>query len=123
MAIRIKRAYDPAAPADGVRILVDRLWPRGLTKEKLQLTAWIKAIAPSNALRNSFHHDVPNWDVFRDGLLQGIGRQFSNCQVLARPRPLRHPHPGVRRSGYGPQQCCRAEGISGIQVALIVQII
>src|SRR3972149_5376761 len=65
MAIRIKRAYDPPAPEDGVRILVDRLWPRGLTKEKLQLTAWMKEVSPSNALRQSFHHDVPNWDAFR----------------------------------------------------------
>lgn len=65
MAIRIKRAYEPPALEDGVRILVDRLWPRGISKDKLQLTAWLKEVSPSNTLRQSFHHDVPNWDAFR----------------------------------------------------------
>ena len=79
MAIRIARAYDSPSPEDGVRILVDRLWPRGLTKEKLQLTAWMKEIAPSNALRQSFHHDVPNWDAFRTAYFSELD---ANPQVV-----------------------------------------
>ena len=64
MPIRIKRAYESPAAEDGVRILVDRLWPRGLTKEKLQITAWLKEVAPSNALRQLVHHDPDQWDHF-----------------------------------------------------------
>jgi len=55
--IRIKRAYETASPDDGYRVLVDRLWPRGLTKEKVAADLWLKEIAPSNELRNWFHHD------------------------------------------------------------------
>ena len=64
MPIRIKRAYEPPTDDDGVRILVDRLWPRGLTREKLQITAWLKEVAPSNALRQQVHHNPDQWDYF-----------------------------------------------------------
>ena len=53
--IRVKRAYDPPAAEDGARILVDRLWPRGITKEALALHAWAKAVTPSTELRKAFH--------------------------------------------------------------------
>jgi len=82
LAIRIKRAYEPPAPEDGVRILVDRLWPRGLTKEKLQITAWMKEVAPSNALRESFHHDVPNWDSFRAAYFAELDANPTSVQTL-----------------------------------------
>jgi len=65
MPIRIKRVYEAPSPDDGVRILVDRLWPRGISKVKLQAVAWMKEIAPSDALRNEFHHEVPKWDEFK----------------------------------------------------------
>jgi len=55
--IRVKRAHEPPSPSDGFRILVDRLWPRGLTKERLQLNLWNKDIAPSHELRRWFGHD------------------------------------------------------------------
>ncbi len=57
MDIRVKRVYDPAAKDDGQRVLVDRLWPRGLSKTSLKLDAWLKEIAPSNELRKWFSHD------------------------------------------------------------------
>lgn len=82
MAIRIKRAYDPPTPEDGVRILVDRLWPRGLTKDKLQLVAWLKEIAPSNVLRQTFHHDVPNWDGFRAAYFAELDANAQAVQAL-----------------------------------------
>jgi len=63
--IKIKRAYDPPARGDGKRLLVDRLWPRGMTKEKLRLADWLKDVAPSNALRKQFHHDPARWDEFQ----------------------------------------------------------
>lgn len=82
MTMRIKRAYEPPSLDDGVRILVDRLWPRGLTKEKLQLTAWMKEVSPSNALRQSFHHDVPNWDAFRAAYFAELDTNPSAVQSL-----------------------------------------
>ncbi len=64
-ALRVKRAYDPAAASDGRRILVDRLWPRGLTKAKARIDHWAREIAPSNALRKSYAHDTANWAEFK----------------------------------------------------------
>ena len=63
--IRLKRAYEPAGPEDGQRILVDRLWPRGVSKDKARLDLWVKDIAPSAALRTWFGHDPRRWDEFR----------------------------------------------------------
>jgi uncharacterized protein YeaO (DUF488 family) len=63
--VRIKRAYEPPAAEDGARILIDRLWPRGVKKEALALTEWAKALAPSTELRQWFNHDPALWDEFR----------------------------------------------------------
>ena len=63
--IKIKRVYEKPDPSDGYRILVDRLWPRGMTKEKAAIDLWFKEIAPSDELRKWFHHEVSNWDQFR----------------------------------------------------------
>jgi len=65
MQLRAKRVYLAAEPEDGTRILVDRLWPRGLSKEKLGDAAWVKDAAPSDALRKWFGHDPAQWDGFR----------------------------------------------------------
>ncbi|HKN30388.1 MAG TPA: DUF488 domain-containing protein [Roseiarcus sp.] len=62
--LRIKRAYDPPDKDDGARVLVDRLWPRGLRKEKAALTLWLKEIAPSPELRTWFGHDPARWTEF-----------------------------------------------------------
>jgi uncharacterized protein YeaO (DUF488 family) len=61
---RIKRVYEPAEKSDGFRVLVDRLWPRGLTKEKARVDLWLKDIAPSDALRRQFHGKPSQWDAF-----------------------------------------------------------
>ena len=63
--IRLKRAYQPAAADDGTRILVDRLWPRGLKKSDAAIERWLKDIAPSTALRQWFAHDPARWPEFR----------------------------------------------------------
>lgn len=63
--IQTKRVYDPPSPADGERFLVDRLWPRGLKKEDLRLTGWLKEAAPSNALRQWFHRVPGKWAEFQ----------------------------------------------------------
>ena len=64
--VDIKRAYDKAQQGDGYRVLVDRLWPRGVSKEELHYDAWCKDLAPSPALRKWFGHKVEHWDQFRD---------------------------------------------------------
>jgi len=65
MNIRIKRVYEEPDKDDGVRILVDRLWPRGLTKEKARVDLWLKEIAPSNDLRKRFHGHPEDWAAFK----------------------------------------------------------
>jgi uncharacterized protein YeaO (DUF488 family) len=63
--IQVKRAYDPPQPGDGTRFLVDRLWPRGIKKEDLQVDDWLKEVAPSDDLRKWFGHDPDKWPVFK----------------------------------------------------------
>jgi len=63
--IRLKRAYEPLSEDDGTRILVERLWPRGVTKEKAAIDLWLKEIAPSPELRKWYSHDTSRWDEFR----------------------------------------------------------
>ena len=63
--IKLKRAYEPVSRGDGVRFLVERLWPRGIAKEKLEIEAWLKDVGPSTALRKWFSHDPDKWDEFR----------------------------------------------------------
>lgn len=64
VTIRTKRVYEPYEPSDGYRVLVDRLWPRGLTKERVHYDQWAKFLAPSNAVRKAFGHKAQNWDAF-----------------------------------------------------------
>jgi uncharacterized protein YeaO (DUF488 family) len=66
MAIKLKRAYDPPEETDGERLLVDRLWPRGLRKDAAQLSAWLKDLAPSEGLRRWFAHDPSRWLEFQE---------------------------------------------------------
>ena len=63
-SLMLKRVYEPRAPGDGARILVDRLWPRGLAKAKAEIDLWLKDIAPSDRLRKRFHAKPGEWDAF-----------------------------------------------------------
>ncbi len=63
--IHLKRAYEPPARDDGLRILVERLWPRGLTKQRAKIDLWLRDVAPSPALRKWFHHDPSRWTQFQ----------------------------------------------------------
>lgn len=63
--VYLKRVYEPAASADGVRFLVERLWPRGIKKEALHFDAWLKDVAPSTELRQWFSHDPAKWNEFQ----------------------------------------------------------
>lgn len=83
--LRLKRAYEPAAPDDGVRILVDRLWPRGVSKADAALGDWPKEIAPSSELRKWFGHDPHRWAEFRSRYRAELRR---HTQELDRIRDL-----------------------------------
>ena len=65
LSIKLKRAYDPPARGDGLRVLVDRLWPRGVKKDDLKLDAWAKELAPTTELRQWFGHDPGRWTEFK----------------------------------------------------------
>ncbi|HMG08407.1 MAG TPA: DUF488 family protein [Mucilaginibacter sp.] len=78
----IKRIYEPADKADGVRILVDRLWPRGMTKERAQIDQWMKDVAPTTALRKQFHQNPQNWPGFEHDYIAELQQQ-ENVKELA----------------------------------------
>ena len=89
--IRLKRAYDPPAKDDGKRILVDRLWPRGVKKETAALDQWMKDIAPSNELRQWFNHDHARWTEFQHryaGELKEHADLIGSLRQLARKGPV-----------------------------------
>jgi len=72
MAVQLKRVYDKAAKSDGTRVLVDRLWPRGLTKQAAAVKAWLRDLAPSNELRRWYHERPDAWHVFRKRYLSEL---------------------------------------------------
>jgi uncharacterized protein YeaO (DUF488 family) len=65
MSLAVKRVYEPSSPRDGFRVLVDRLWPRGLTKQDARIDLWAREIAPSTGLRQWYQHDPEKWPEFR----------------------------------------------------------
>src|SRR3954469_1168788 len=81
-AIQIKRAYDPPGADDGLRILIDRLWPRGLAKSRLRLDAWPKHLSPSNALRKWYRHDPEKFAEFRKRYLAELKAQGEGLDEL-----------------------------------------
>ena len=84
MDIRLKRAYDAAAPSDGYRVLVDRLWPRGVPKEKTVIDEWAKDLAPSDDLRKWFSHDPSRFKEFRGRYIDELRGQRSHLTGLRR---------------------------------------
>ena len=90
MDIRVKRVYEAPTAEDGLRILVDRLWPRGLTREKARIDLWLKELAPSTELRKWFNHEPDKWEVFKQRYLQELQQQ---------PAALAH---AIEAMGTGP---------------------
>lgn len=84
MGIAIKRVYEAPAEGDGYRVLIDRLWPRGLTKEAVAMDVWAKELAPSTELRKWFGHDPALWDEFRQRYAVELTESASVWQALAR---------------------------------------
>ena len=83
MPISLKRAYEKPVPDDGYRVLVDRLWPRGVSREEARLDEWLKEAAPSNQLRKSFHADPSDWDAFRTSYLSELEHHRQQLKQLA----------------------------------------
>ena len=77
----MKRVYKPPDDEDGIRVLVDRLWPRGLSRESAQITLWLKEIAPSNTLRRRFHGDPESWEEFKTAYIAELEREPAQSAV------------------------------------------
>jgi uncharacterized protein YeaO (DUF488 family) len=82
--IRLKRAYDPASPSDGYRVLIDRLWPRGVTKQQAKLDEWEKELAPSTELRQWFGHEPDRFAEFRRRYISELRPQRPRLAELRR---------------------------------------
>lgn len=89
MTIHIKRAYERAETHDGYRVLVDRIWPRGVSKEDADLDVWAKEIAPSTELRKWFDHDVSKWSEFEQRFRQEL-KQSDDAQDTLKALHRRH---------------------------------
>src|ERR1039458_6097390 len=86
MNLVVKRVYEAASPSDGVRVLVDRLWPRGLTKQDAAAKFWLRDLAPSNELRQWFHANPEAWRMFRKRYLKELASAEGAAAVERGPR-------------------------------------
>jgi uncharacterized protein YeaO (DUF488 family) len=93
MAVAVKRVYESASSSDGVRVLVDRLWPRGLAKKDAALELWLRDVAPSNELRQWFHTNTAAWSMFRKRYLKELASDAGSAAV----EKLHHLAEGKRR--------------------------
>jgi uncharacterized protein YeaO (DUF488 family) len=80
--VKLKRVYEPVSKTDGTRFLVERLWPRGLSRARLQLSAWLKEVGPSTKLRQWFNHDPLKWSTFRTRYFHELDSQPESWQPI-----------------------------------------
>ncbi len=97
--LQVKRAYDPPATEDGLRVLVDRVWPRGKKMEQLALQDWFKEVAPTTELRKWFDHDPAKWEKFRERYEADL--RANHTQVESAFGPLIQQHPKAITLVYG----------------------
>lgn len=81
--INMKRIYDPVSETDGFRVLVDRLWPRGITREKAQVDIWAKEVTPTSALRKEYHQHPDRFDAFRSQYNEELGKNEETAPFIA----------------------------------------
>lgn len=123
-AIRIKRVYDAAAPEDGYRVLVDRLWPRGVRKDALGMDEWAKDLAPSTALRRAWHHGDISDEAFRDryaaelDAVPALASLARRCRagtvtLLVATRDIGRSHAHVLARELERQAAARVDGAAG----------
>ena len=89
--VKLKRAYEPPAPDDGTRVLIDRLWPRGVSKDDAAVDLWLKDLAPSTELRKWFGHDPSRWQEFRERYGAEVRQHreaYERLRELARKGPV-----------------------------------
>ncbi|GES33732.1 hypothetical protein San01_62200 [Streptomyces angustmyceticus] len=113
-ALRVRRVYETPEPADGARVLVDRLWPRGLSKADARLTEWCKDVAPSSELRRWFHHEGPKFAEFAERYREELAREAA--------RPALE---GLReRAGQGPLTLLTAaKDVSVSHVNVLIEVL
>ena len=91
MKVRVRRVYDPPEPQDGVRVLVDRLWPRGVSKDKAKLDVWLKEVGPSDSLRQWFGHDPARYAEFK----RRYEKELHSNPAYAELQKIVQEHPNV----------------------------
>jgi len=112
--VTLKRAYDAPGASDGYRVLVDRLWPHGVTKRAARIDLWLKGIAPSAALRKWFGHDPTKWETFGARYRAELDKNPQAVEELVRlARPPASHHARLRRARRRTQSCNRAEDVPG----------
>ena len=105
--LKLKRAREKAEAEDGARYLVDRLWPRGVSKAALKLDGWLKDVAPSDALRRWFNHDPRKWNEFQKRYFAELDAKPNTWSPLL-DEASKRPYADLRRSRSGTQQRGRA---------------
>jgi uncharacterized protein YeaO (DUF488 family) len=90
MTITIKRIYEPASRSDGMRVLVDRLWPRGIKKDRAKIDLWLKEIGPSTSLRQWFGHKPERWEKFRERYLGELSENEAVTQLRQLAKTTKH---------------------------------
>ena len=120
MDIRLKRAYEPAASSDGYRVLIDRLWPRGVSRKLAKLDAWERELAPSTELRQWFGHQPNRFDEFRRRYIAELGQQRQRLTELRRRARDGNPNPRLCRPRQRAQRRRRSRRrpATGIAAAL-----
>ena len=111
MSFKIKRAYEKPARTDGVRVLVDRIWPRGVSKADAKIDQWRKEIAPSTALRKWFGHDPARWAEFKRRYFAELGTQGDALDELRKLARRENCDAGLWGERHGAQPGCGVEGI------------
>ncbi len=106
--IRVKRVYEPPAPGDGHRVLVDRLWPRGLSKSAARVDRWMQDIAPSTELRTWFGHDPDRWDRFKSRYASELA---TRSELLDELRQLEVEH-GTLTLVYAARDVLHSNGVA-----------
>src|SRR5579872_3655222 len=110
--VKLKRAYEPSTADDGTRILIDRLWPRGVTKVDAAIDEWVKDIAPSTALRKWFGHDPARWREFRTRYAAEVNEHPEQLDSLRGPGKTRPDHARLLGSRRSSQRRRRTEELS-----------
>ena len=104
MPIKLKRVYEKPSAYDGIRILVERLWPRGLKKEEAHVDEWLRDAAPSNELRKWYGHDPAKWSQFKEKYWKELAKKTRHCVQTHKRVPRKEGYVRVRSEGATIQQ-------------------